>query len=151
MWFSKNTTSSWQKCLCDDLYPLSWWYCVCNFCSICSVVHEEEVDVFGVVKKPSATLFDASMSWYSWSWSYRHSPSCDTYRWHYSLAFKPSSNSIVDSFWFAPVRSHTHEPILHFLLRRHNVKTTNTCIQEVSSHQKKRRPRKYTIPVCHFL
>ena len=26
---------------------------MCNFCSICSVVHEEEVDLFGVVNQES--------------------------------------------------------------------------------------------------
>lgn len=34
-----------------------------------------------------------------------------TYRWHRSLTLEPSSDSIVDSLWFAPVWSHTHEHI----------------------------------------
>lgn len=33
------------------------------------------------------------------------------YRWHNSLALESPSNSIIDSFWLAPIRCHTFESV----------------------------------------
>jgi hypothetical protein len=98
-----------------------------NLCGVCSVVHEEEVDVFGVVNEESlvagghhmsgllvgaeTNLFGVLVSHYLTSPSSSPPPvvvtrlaalECITYRRHDHLTLEASSDSVVDTLRFAP-------------------------------------------------